>query len=98
MDVNLVENDILDVEKFKEWRPDFADAEFILENGKYICGWEVEKMSKSMHNVVNPDDLIDKYGADTLRLYEMFLGPLEQSKPWDTSGIEGVSRFIRKFW
>jgi len=98
VDVNLVENDVLDTEQFRNWRPDFADAEFILENGKYICGWEVEKMSKSMHNVVNPDDLIDKYGADTLRLYEMFLGPLEQSKPWDTSGIEGVSRFIRKFW
>jgi leucyl-tRNA synthetase len=98
VDVNLVENDILDIEQFKNWRPDFADAEFILENGKYICGWEIEKMSKSTHNVVNPDDLIDKYGADTLRLYEMFLGPLEQSKPWDTSGIEGVSRFVRKFW
>lgn len=98
VDVNLVENDVLDIEGFKNWRPDFTDAEFILENGKYICGWEIEKMSKSMHNVVNPDDLIDRYGADTLRLYEMFLGPLEQSKPWDTSGIEGVSRFIRKFW
>ncbi|HOW31069.1 MAG TPA: leucine--tRNA ligase, partial [Bacteroidales bacterium] len=98
VDVNLVENDILDIELFKNWRPDFADAEFVLEDGKYICGWEIEKMSKSMHNVVNPDDLIEKYGADTLRLYEMFLGPLEQSKPWDTSGIEGVSRFIRKFW
>lgn len=98
VDVNLVENDILDTEKFKQWRPDFMNAEFELEDGKYICGWEVEKMSKSMHNVVNPDDLINRYGADTLRLYEMFLGPLEQSKPWDTSGIEGVFRFIRKFW
>lgn len=98
VDVNIVENDILDTEKFKNWRPDFLEAEFILEDGKYVCGWEVEKMSKSMHNVVNPDDLISRYGADTLRLYEMFLGPLEQSKPWDTSGIEGVFRFIRKFW
>lgn len=98
VDVNLVENDVLDVEKFKAWRPEFADATFVLEEGKYICGWEVEKMSKSMHNVVNPDELIDKYGADTLRMYEMFLGPLEQSKPWDTSGIEGVFRFMRKLW
>lgn len=98
VDVNIVENDVLDLEKFRAWRPDFAEAEFILEDGKYICGWEVEKMSKSMHNVVNPDDLIERYGADTLRLYEMFLGPLEQSKPWDTSGIEGVFRFIRKLW
>ena len=98
VDVNIVENDILDTDKFREWRPDFADAEFILEDGKYHCGWEVEKMSKSMHNVVNPDVLIERYGADTLRLYEMFLGPLEQAKPWDTSGIEGVFRFIRKFW
>jgi len=98
VDVNIVDSDILDTAKFREWRPDFAEAEFILEDGKYICGWEVEKMSKSMHNVVNPDILIDRYGADTLRLYEMFLGPLEQSKPWDTSGIEGVFRFIRKFW
>lgn len=98
VDVNIVENDILDTNKFRSWRPDFADAKFILEDGKYNCGWEVEKMSKSMHNVVNPDDLIDRYGADTLRLYEMFLGPLEQAKPWDTSGIEGVFRFIRKFW
>lgn len=99
VDVNIVDNDILDTEKFKNWLPDYANAEFMLEeDGKYHCGWEVEKMSKSMHNVVNPDDLIDKYGADTLRLYEMFLGPLEQSKPWDTSGIEGVYRFIRKFW
>jgi leucyl-tRNA synthetase len=98
VDVNIVENDVLDLEAFKAWRPDLADAEFILEEGKYICGWEVEKMSKSLHNVVNPDDLITRYGADTLRLYEMFLGPLEQSKPWDTNGIEGVFRFIRKFW
>jgi leucyl-tRNA synthetase len=98
VDVNIVENDVLDLEVFRKWRPDLADAEFILEDGKYICGWEVEKMSKSLHNVVNPDDLITRYGADTLRLYEMFLGPLEQSKPWDTNGIEGVFRFIRKFW
>lgn len=98
VDVNIVENDVLDTEKFKTWRPDFANAEFVLEDGKYICGWEVEKMSKSMHNVVNPDMLIERYGADTLRLYEMFLGPLEQAKPWDTSGIEGVFRFIRKLW
>jgi len=98
VDVNIVENDILDIEKFKQWRPDFADAEFILEDGKYHCGWEVEKMSKSMFNVVNPDDIIEKYGADTLRLYEMFLGPLEQSKPWDTNGIDGVHRFLKKLW
>jgi leucyl-tRNA synthetase len=98
VDVNIVENDVLDTAAFKAWRPDLSDAEFILEDGKYICGWEIEKMSKSLHNVVNPDDLINHYGADTLRLYEMFLGPLEQSKPWDTSGIEGVFRFIRKFW
>ncbi len=98
VDVNIVENDVLDMNAFKAWRPDLADAEFILEDGKYICGSEVEKMSKSFHNVVNPDDLITRYGADTLRLYEMFLGPLEQAKPWDTNGIEGVFRFIRKFW
>ncbi len=98
VDINIVENDVLDLAAFKNWRPDLADAEFILEDGKYICGYEIEKMSKSLHNVVNPDDLIDHYGADTLRLYEMFLGPLEQSKPWDTNGIEGVFRFIRKFW
>ncbi|HNY01970.1 MAG TPA: leucine--tRNA ligase, partial [Bacteroidales bacterium] len=98
VDVNLVENDILDTEGFRKWRPDLANAEFILENGKYHCGWAVEKMSKSLYNVVNPDDLIERYGADTFRLYEMFLGPLEQSKPWDTNGIEGVFRFIRKFW
>jgi leucyl-tRNA synthetase len=98
VDVNIVDADILDTEKFRNWMPDFANAEFILENGKYHCGWEVEKMSKSLHNVQNPDDLVVKYGADTLRMYEMFLGPLEQSKPWDTKGIEGVFRFIRKFW
>ncbi len=98
VDVNIVENDILDIKKFKAWRPEYANAEFILENGKYICGVEVEKMSKSKFNVVNPDDLIERYGADTLRMYEMFLGPLEQSKPWNTNGIEGVFKFLRKFW
>lgn len=98
VDVNIVSNDVLDVEAFKAWRPEFATAEFILEDGKYICGWAVEKMSKSYHNVVNPDDIVEKYGADTLRLYEMFLGPLEQSKPWDTNGIDGVHRFLRKLW
>ncbi|HEY0900282.1 MAG TPA: leucine--tRNA ligase, partial [Sphingobacteriaceae bacterium] len=98
VDVNIVENDILDQEAFRKFRPEFATAEFILENGKYICGVEVEKMSKSKFNVVNPDDIIERYGADTLRLYEMFLGPLEQSKPWNTNGIEGVFKFLRKFW
>ncbi|GGE68885.1 leucyl-tRNA synthetase [Pedobacter psychrotolerans] len=98
VDVNIVQNDVLDIEKFKEWRPEFKDAEFSLEGGKYICGFEVEKMSKSYYNVVNPDDLIERYGADTLRMYEMFLGPLEQSKPWNTNGIEGVFKFLRKFW
>ena len=98
VDVNIVHNDVLDIEAFKNWMPDFKDAEFILENGQYICGWEVEKMSKSKYNVQNPDDLVEKYGADTLRMYEMFLGPVEMAKPWDTNGIEGVSRFIRKFW
>lgn len=98
VDVNIVENDILDLDKFKAWRPEFKEAEFILEGEKYICGYGVEKMSKSLYNVVNPDDIIEKYGADTLRLYEMFLGPLELSKPWDTNGIDGVSRFLRKFW
>jgi leucyl-tRNA synthetase len=98
VDVNIVENDILDLDKFKKWREDFADAEFILENGKYHCGVEVEKMSKSKFNVVNPDDIIGRHGADTLRMYEMFLGPLEQSKPWNTNGIEGVFKFLRKFW
>ena len=98
VDVNIVSADVLDVEAFKNWRPEYNNAEFILENGKYICGWAVEKMSKSMFNVVNPDDIIEKYGADTLRMYEMFLGPLEQSKPWDTNGIDGCHRFIRKMW
>ena len=98
VDVNIVSNDILDVEAFKAWRPEYNTAEFILEDGKYVCGWAVEKMSKSMFNVVNPDVVIEKYGADTLRMYEMFLGPLEQSKPWDTNGIDGCHRFIRKMW
>ena len=98
VDVNIVHNDRLDLEAFRAWRPEFADAEFILEDGQYICGWAIEKMSKSMFNVVNPDEVCDNYGADTLRLYEMFLGPIEQSKPWDTKGIDGVSRFLRKFW
>lgn len=98
VDVNRVSNDILDLEAFRAWRPEFKDAEFILEDGKYVCGWAVEKMSKSMFNVVNPDDIVERYGADTLRLYEMFLGPIEQSKPWDTNGIDGVSRFIKKLW
>jgi len=98
VDVNIVSNDILDTEKFKNWLPDYANAEFILEDGKYHCGWAVEKMSKSMYNVVNPDDIVEKYGADTLRLYEMFLGPLEQSKPWDTNGIDGVHRFLKRLW
>jgi len=98
VDVNIVDNDILDTDKFKNWQTEYANAEFILEDGKYVCGWEVEKMSKSMHNVQNPDDLVEKYGADTLRMYEMFLGPIEQAKPWDTNGIEGVFRFIKKFW
>ena len=98
VDVNIVSNDILDIEAFRKWRPEFSDAEFILEDGKYICGWAVEKMSKSMWNVVNPDVIVDKYGADTLRMYEMFLGPLEQSKPWDTNGIDGVHKFFRRFW
>ena len=98
VDISLVRNDKLDLEGFKAWRPEFADAEFILEDGEYVCGWAVEKMSKSMFNVVNPDRICDDYGADTLRLYEMFLGPLEQSKPWDTKGIDGVNRFLKKFW
>ncbi len=98
VDINIVRNDRLDLDAFKAWRPEFADAEFILEDGEYICGWAVEKMSKSMFNVVNPDDICNTYGADTLRLYEMFLGPLEQSKPWDTKGIDGVNRFLKKFW
>ena len=98
VDVNIVSNDILDLEAFKAWRPEYADAEFILEDGKYVCGWAVEKMSKSMYNVVNPDMIVEKYGADTLRMYEMFLGPVEQSKPWDTNGIDGVSRFLKRFY
>ncbi|MBQ0149007.1 MAG: leucine--tRNA ligase [Bacteroidales bacterium] len=98
VDVNIVYNDKLDIEAFKAWRPEYADAEFILENGEYVCGYAVEKMSKSMFNVVNPDVICDTYGADTLRLYEMFLGPIEQSKPWDTKGIDGVNRFLKRFW
>ena len=98
VDVNIVSNDILDTEAFRNWRPDYANAEFVLEDGKYICGYAVEKMSKSMFNVVNPDDIVERYGADTLRLYEMFLGPVEQSKPWDTNGIDGVNRFLKKLW
>ena len=98
VDVNIVDKDALDIEKFRAWRPEFKDAEFILENGKYICGWAIEKMSKSMFNVVNPDDIVDNYGADTLRLYEMFLGPVEASKPWDTNGIDGVNRFLKRLW
>ncbi|MDD4848555.1 MAG: leucine--tRNA ligase [Bacteroidales bacterium] len=98
VDISLVNNDYLDTEAFRQWRPEFNNAEFILEDGKYLCDWEVEKMSKSKYNVQNPDDLIEKYGADTFRLYEMFLGPLESSKPWDTNGIEGTARFIKKFW
>ena len=98
VDVNIVHGDVLDTEVFKAWRPEYNDAEFILEDGKYVCGWAIEKMSKSMFNVVNPDMIVDKYGADTLRLYEMFLGPVEQSKPWDTNGIDGCHRFLKKFW
>lgn len=99
VDINMVKNDVLDTEAFRQWRPEFADAEFITEaNGRYVCGWAIEKMSKSKHNVVNPDDIVERYGADTLRLYEMFLGPIEQSKPWDTNGIDGVFRFIKKLW
>ncbi len=98
VDVNIVYNDRLDLEAFKKWRPEFADAQFVLEDGEYRCGWAIEKMSKSMYNVVNPDLICDTYGADTLRLYEMFLGPVEQSKPWDTKGIDGVNRFLKKFW
>ena len=98
VDVNIVSNDILDTDAFRAWRPEYQNAEFILEDGKYICGWAIEKMSKSMFNVVNPDMIVEKYGADTLRLYEMFLGPVEQSKPWDTNGIDGCHRFLKKFW
>jgi leucyl-tRNA synthetase len=98
VDVNIVSADVLDIDAFKAWRPEYENAEFILENGQYKCGWAIEKMSKSMFNVVNPDMIVEKYGADTLRLYEMFLGPVEQSKPWDTNGIDGCHRFLRKFW
>ena len=98
VDINIVKNDVLDIEAFRNWLPEFNDAEFILENDQYICGWEIEKMSKSMFNVVNPDYIVDQYGADTLRMYEMFLGPLEQAKPWDTNGIDGVHKFLRRFW
>ena len=98
VDVNIVSNDVLDIDAFKAWRPEYSDAEFVTENGKYICGWAIEKMSKSMFNVVNPDMIVEKYGADTLRLYEMFLGPVEQSKPWDTNGIDGCHRFLKKLW
>ena len=98
VDVNIVSGDVLDIEAFRNWRPEYHDAEFILEDGKYICGWTIEKMSKSMFNVVNPDMIVEKFGADTLRLYEMFLGPVEQSKPWDTNGIDGCHRFLKKFW
>ncbi len=98
VDVNIVQNDILDIEAFKAWRPEYENAQFILEDGKYVCGWAIEKMSKSMYNVVNPDKVVEKYGADTLRLFEMFLGPVEQSKPWDTNNIEGSHRFLRRFW
>jgi len=98
VDVNIVHGDVLDIDAFRAWRPEYKDAEFVLENGKYVCGWAVEKMSKSMYNVVNPDLIVENYGADTLRLYEMFLGPVEQSKPWDTNGIDGCHRFLKKFW
>ena len=98
VDVNIVHGDVLDIDAFKAWRPEYENARFILEDGKYVCGWAIEKMSKSMYNVVNPDMIVEKYGADTLRLYEMFLGPVEQSKPWDTNGIDGCHRFLKKFW
>ena len=98
VDVNIVQNDVLDLDAFRKWRPEYEHAEFLLEDGKYVCGWAIEKMSKSMFNVVNPDMIVERYGADTLRLYEMFLGPVEQSKPWDTNGIDGCHRFLRKFW
>ena len=98
VDVNIVHGDVLDIEAFKAWRPEYRNAEFILENDKYICGWAIEKMSKSMYNVVNPDMIVEQYGADTLRLYEMFLGPVEASKPWDTNGIDGCHRFLKKLW
>ena len=96
--VGLVKNDVLNVDEFRKWSPEYEHAEFILEDGKYVCGWAIEKMSKSMYNVVNPDDIVHDYGADTLRLYEMFLGPVEASKPWDTNGIDGCFRFLKKFW
>jgi len=96
--VNIVNNDILDLNAFRAWNPEYSNAEFILEDGKYVCGWAIEKMSKSMFNVVNPDSVVERYGADTLRLYEMFLGPINQSKPWDSNGIDGCSRFLRKLW
>ena len=98
VDVNIVSADVLDIDAFRKWRPEYENAEFVLENGKYVCGWAIEKMSKSMFNVVNPDMIVERYGADTLRLYEMFLGPVEQSKPWDTNGIDGCHRFLKKFW
>ena len=98
VDVNIVHGDVLDIDAFKAWRPEYENAQFILEDGKYVCGWAIEKMSKSMYNVVNPDMIVERYGADTLRLYEMFLGPVEQSKPWDTNGIDGCHRFLKKFW
>jgi leucyl-tRNA synthetase len=98
VDISLVEKDVLNIEQFKQWRPEYANAQFILEDGKYICDWAIEKMSKSMYNVVNPNDIAEMYGADTLRMYVMFLGPLELSKPWDTAGIEGVHRFLKKLW
>ena len=98
VDVNIVQNDILDTEAFKKWRPEYENAEFVLENGKYVCGWAIEKMSKTKYNVVNPDTIVEKFGADTLRLYEMFLGPISQSKPWDSNGIDGCYRFLRKLW
>jgi leucyl-tRNA synthetase len=98
VDISIVDDDVLNIEKFRAWMPEYANARFELEEGKYICGWEIEKMSKSKYNVHNPDDLVARYGADTLRLYEMFLGPVEQSKPWDTKGIEGVFRFLKKYW
>ena len=98
VNVNIVSNDILDIDAFRAWMPEYKDAEFVLEDGQYRCGWAIEKMSKSMFNVVNPDDVVAKFGADTLRLYEMFLGPLEMSKPWDTNGIDGVHRFLKRLW
>ena len=98
VDVNIVSADVLDIDAFRAWRPEYENAEFILEDGKYVCGWAIEKMSKSMYNVVNPDMIVEKYGADTLRIFEMFLGPVEQSKPWDPKNIEGSHRFLKKFW